>query len=377
MIPLVDLKREYLSIKDEIDGAIQDVIDHGKFAMGEQVKKFEEEFARFCGVKYAVGTSSGTTALFLSLKALDIGSGDEVITTPFTFVATAESIIQVEAKPVFVDIEEKSYNIDVNRIENALTSKTRAIIPVHLYGQPAALGPILEIARRYNLKVIEDAAQAHGAGYNSKLKIKNEKLRWKKMGGFGDLGCFSFYPAKNLGAYGDGGMVTTNDEGLAEKIRLLRDHGRKEKYHYLIHGYNFRLDNLQAAILRVKLRHLEKWNQRRRENALIYTRFLKDTSVITPQVEEYARPVYHLYVIRTKQRDKLQIALKQKGVAAGIHYPLPLHLQKAFSDLGYKEGDFPIAEKCAKEVLSLPMFPELTEKEIKKIAEVVKENQYV
>ena len=395
-IPLVDLKSQYESIKKEIQGAINRVLNNTAFILGEEVTKFEEEFAKFCGAKYGIGTSSGTSALHLALLSLGIGEGDEVITTPYTFTATVETIIHCGAKPVFIDINPRNYNIDPEKIEDYLRLRTpsprsarflrnaelrtqpKAIIPVHLYGQPVDLDPILKLANKYNLKVIEDAAQAHGAEYNGALRLPRFCLatdKGRRVGGMGDVGCFSFYPGKNLGAYGDGGMVVTNDEKIANKIRCLRDHGRREKYEHLMVGYNYRLDALQAAILRVKLRYLDEWNEKRRKNASIYNGLLKDLNIITPYKEEYAKHVYHLYVIRIKRRYEVYKFLQEKGIACGIHYPLPLHLQKAYHSLGYKKGDFPVAEECAQEVISLPIYPELKRKEIEYIVKILGEFQ--
>lgn len=360
-IPFVNLKAQYLSIKDEIDSAIQNVIDNTAFIMGEDVKEFEKEFAEFCNAKYAIGVSSGTSALHLALIACGVGRGDEVITVPNTFIATAESITHAGAKPVFVDIDENSYNINPDLIEKAVTEKTKAIIAVHLFGQPADMGVVNEVAQKYDLVVIEDAAQAHGAEYKGKV-----------VGTLGKVACFSFYPAKNLGAYGDAGMVVTDDGEIAEKVTLLRNHGRTEKYQHLIEGYNYRMDTIQAAVLRVKLRHLKEWTEKRRNNAKLYDLLLEDDSVITPKEMDYAKHVYHLYVIRTEKRDELQNTLKGASIATGLHYPIPLHLQPAYKYLGYKEGDFPVTEKLANEGLSLPMFAELTEAEIEKIVQVIK-----
>jgi len=360
-IPLVDLKRQYLSIKKEIDGAIQEIIDKSAFIMGENVQEFENEFAEFCGVKYGVGTSSGTTALHLALVVCGIKQGDEVITVPYTFIATTESISHTGAKVVFVDIEDRSYTIDTKEIEQAITERTKAIIPVHLFGHPADMDKIMSIAKKYNLIVIEDACQAHGAEYKG-----------KKVGSLGDIACFSFYPGKNLGAYGDAGMAVTSNRELAEKMRLLRDHGRAEKYYHRIEGYNYRLDAIQAAVLRVKLRHLEEWTEKRRRNAKLYNELLKGSGVRTPLEMEYAKHVYHLYVIRTEKREELYLKLKQSRISAAIHYPLPLHLQEAYRYLGWKKGDFPVSEACSRELLSLPMFPELTQEEIKEIVHTVR-----
>ena len=363
MIPFVDLKAQYDSIKDEIDEAIQNVLNNTSFIMGEELKKFEVEFARFCDVKYAIGVANGSDALILALRACEIGEGDEVITVPHTFISTAEAISNVGGKVVFVDINPKTYTIDVSKIKEKINEKTKAIIPVHLYGQPTDMDPIMELARKYNLKVIEDAAQAHGAEYKG-----------KKVGSIGDVSCFSFYPGKNLGAYGDAGIVVTDNEEIAEKVKLLRNHGRiTKKYEHEIEGYSSRLDNLQAAILRVKLRHLNKWNESRRENAQKYNELLNNIGgIITPYEAEYAKHVYHLYVIRTENRDKLREELKSKGMATGIHYPIPLHLQPAYNYLGYKRGDFPVTEKTSQEILSLPMFAELSGNQIGEIVQLIR-----
>ncbi len=363
MIPFVDLKAQYDSIKDEIDEAIQNVLNNTSFIMGEELKKFEEEFAQFCDVKYATGVANGSDALILALRACGIGKRDEVITVPHTFIATTEAITHVGGKIVFVDIDHKTYTIDVSKIEEKISNKTRAIIPVHLYGQPVDMGPIIELAKKYRLKIIEDAAQAHGAEYKG-----------KKIGSIGDMGCFSFYPGKNLGAYGDAGIVVTNNEEIAEKIKLLRNHGRiNKKYEHDIEGVSSRLDNLQAAILRVKLRHLNKWNNVRRSNAKKYSKLLSDIyGIIPPYEADYAKHVYHLYVIRTEERDKLRENLKSNGIATGIHYPIPLHLQPAYKYLGHRYGNFPITEECSQKILSLPMYAELSENQIMEICYGVK-----
>ena len=363
MIPFVDLKVQYDSIKDEINEVIQNVLDTTSFIMGEELKKFEEEFAQFCDVKYAIGVANGSDALILALRACGIGKDDEVITVPHTFITTAEAITHVGGKIVFVDIDPKTYTIDVLKIKEKITEKTKAIIPVHIYGQPANMGPITELAKKYNLRIIEDAAQAHGAEYKG-----------EKVGSIGDVGCFSFYPGKNLGAYGDAGMITTNDGEIAEKVKLLRNHGRiTKKYEHEIEGYSSRLDNLQAAILRVKLSHLNKWNESRRRNAKKYNELLSNIDgIITPYEADYAKHVYHLYVIRVKDRDRSREELKSKGIATGIHYPIPLHLQPAYRYLGFKEGDFPVTEKASQEILSLPMFAELNDQQIEEIVELIK-----
>lgn len=359
-IPLVDLKAQYLSIKKEIDEAIQRVLNKCNFIMGDEVKEFEEELASFCSAKYAVGVSSGTDALLLALKAINIQPGDEVITVPNTFIATTEAITMAGGKIKFVDIDEKTFNIDTNKIESAITNKTRAILPVHLYGQPANMDPIIDLAKKYNSKVIEDAAQAHGAEYNN-----------KRVGALADIGIFSFYPGKNLGAYGDAGAVVTNDPDISNKIAMLRNHGRTKKYEHEYEGYNCRLDTLQAAILRVKLKYINSWNEARRNHASSYRKLLQNTDIILPTEQKDNKHIYHIFAVRTADRDNLLNKLKNEGIGAGIHYPIPLHLQPAYRYLGYKAGDFPITEKCAREIISLPMYPELDAVKIKKIAEAI------
>ena len=361
-IPMVDLKRQYETMKDEIDQAIQEVIDTTAFVRSTNVNQFEEEFAAYCGAAYGVACSSGTTALHLALRACGVGPGDEVITVPFTFIATTEAVSNVGARPVFVDVDLDTYNIDVSAIKGAITKKTKAIIPVDLYGQPADLDPIFEIAEQHNLTVIEDAAQAHGSEYKG-----------KRVGSLSPFTCYSFFPGKNLGAYGDAGMVLTNNESWAERMRMLCDHGRKGKYEYEMEGYNFRMDGMQAAILSAKLKHLDDWTEMRRRNGDLYNQYLDKANVVTPVEKEYAKHVYHCYVIRTKNRRAIQDKLKEEGIATGVHYPMALHLQPAYADFGYTRGDFPVSEQCADEVLSLPMFPELTEDEIQRISTFVKE----
>jgi len=352
-IPLVDLKAQYLSIKKEIDEAIQKVLDSSNFILGEEVKKFEEEFADFCNAKYAIGVSSGTDALYLALKAIGIREGDEVLTTPNTFIATTEAITLAGGKIKFVDIVPETYNIDPSKIKIAISKKTKAIIPVHLYGQPSDMDPIIKKAKEYNLKVIEDAAQAHGAEYKG-----------RRVGTLGHIACFSFYPGKNLGAYGDAGAVVTNDHEIAQKIAMLRNHGRIKKYEHEFEGINGRLDSLQANILLVKLKYIEKWNAKRIQKANIYNELLKNhNEIVKPQVFANSKHVFHLYVVRLKNRDKIQKKLKREGISTGIHYPIPLHLQPAYKNLGYKEQDFPVTEKLSKEILSLPIYPELSERQ--------------
>jgi len=361
-VQFVDLKAQYQTIKPEIDQAIQNVVSNTAFILGKAVSDFEQKFANYCEVKHCIGVNSGTSALILALQALGIRKGDKVITAANTFIATAEAISLVGATPVFLDVEEENYNLDPTKLKKAITKKIRAIIPVHLYGQPADMDPILKIAEEKGIPVIEDACQAHGALYNG-----------KKTGSWGVMGCFSFYPGKNLGAYGEGGAVTTNDDQLAEKIRMLRDHGSSKKYLHEYIGNNCRLEGIQGAVLSVKLNHLDKWNESRRRNAGLYRIFLEGSSVKLPEEMSYAKHVYHLFVVRVKNREKLIDILKEKGIFTGIHYPIPNHLQNAYSFLGYQKGSFPVTEGCSEEILSLPMFPELTEEQIKYTADCIKE----
>jgi hypothetical protein len=361
-IPAFDLKRQYRNLSSELLPILEEVMAKGQFILGENVELLEKELADYCGTKYAVGVASGTDALLLSLEALGIGEGDEVITTPFTFFATSEVISLLKAKPVFVDIDSKTFNIDPDKIEDAITTKTKAVIPVHLFGQMAEMDDIEYLAEKYDLYIIEDACQAIGAEYKG-----------RRAGSIGDTGCFSFFPTKNLGAFGDGGLITTNDEKLYEKIKLLRVHGSRKKYYHELIGHNSRLDEIQAAILRVKLKYLDDWIERRIEIAKIYSEGLKDLDVIVPEVKPYLRHVYHQYVIRTKHRDELQEYLFNKGIGTAIYYPLPLHLQECYKDLGYREGDLPEAEKASKEVIALPMWPELTNEEVNYIVESIRE----
>ena len=362
MIPFLDLKAQYASIKSDVDKAIHGVLDSCGYILGPEVAKFEEEFAAYSQAKFGIGVNTGTSALHLSLLAADIGPGDEVTTTPFTFVATVAAIEYAGAKPVFVDIDPKSYNIDPALIEAAITPRTRAIIPVHLHGLMAEMDPLLEIARRRKLVVIEDACQAHGAEYKG-----------KRAGSLGDLAAFSFYPGKNLGAYGEGGMITTNNADYAKKIRMLRDWGAEKKYHHVLKGYNYRLEGIQGAVLRVKLRHLEAWTEGRRRAAAQYDKLLSGSGIAVPQSKSHQRHVYHVYAIRTKQRQAWADALNAQGIQTGIHYPFPVHLLAAYANLGYKAGDFPHAERAANEVLSLPMFAELTSDQCEKVARAVRE----
>lgn len=361
MIPFVDLKRQYEDIKEEIIEAICRVLSSGKFILSEELEAFEEEFANYCGTKYGIGISSGTEGLHLSLLAVDIGMGDEVITAANTFIATCLAISQTGAKPVLVDIDPETYNLDVSKIKQAITKSTKAIIPVHLYGHPVDMESLIEIAKKHKLVIIEDACQAHGAKYKD-----------NRVGALGDIGVFSFFPAKNLGAYGDGGMVVTNDLKIAQKIRILRNYGQQIKYQHLIKGFNARLDTIQAAILRVKLKYLDKYNLRRRQIAKLYNDLLKETDIITPIEKDYAVAVYHLYVIRCTQRDRLLNWLNSNDILSQIHYPTPIHLQKAYSELGYKKGNFPFTEAYSEQILSLPIFPELKDEEVGEIVDVIK-----
>ncbi|MCX5919177.1 MAG: DegT/DnrJ/EryC1/StrS family aminotransferase [Deltaproteobacteria bacterium] len=429
-VPFLDLKAQYLSMKDEIHAAIQEVLDATAFAGGPFVARFEKEFAAFCGCQEGIGVGSGTEALWLCLLALGIGPGDEVITVPNSFIATAEAISFCGASPAFVDVDPSTYTLDPNKLEEYLkfrnpnsairnrrsqesrvrsqdaTSSGRrsavsgqqsggrgqnpatrnpkpetrnassirnpqsafrngtpkAVIPVHLFGQPADMDPILEIAKKYNLAVIEDACQAHGALYKE-----------KKAGSLGDAGCFSFYPGKNLGAYGEAGAVVTNNPVMAAKMRMVRDHGQSKKYHHDLIGWNDRMDGIQGAILSAKLKHLSAWNEARRKNALLYTKLLKNTGgIVVPEEAPYARHIYHIYAVRVQNRDKLMSALGEKGISCGIHYPIPIHLTDAYKFMGLGKGSFPAAEKCANEFLSLPMFPELAEEQIEYVCSEIK-----
>ncbi|GAB6173052.1 DegT/DnrJ/EryC1/StrS family aminotransferase [Paradesulfitobacterium aromaticivorans] len=360
-IPLLDLKAQYLALKEEIDKAVLNVLDSAKFILGPEMKALEDEIAAYCGTKYAVAVANGTDALVLTLKAMGIGPGDEVITSPFTFFASAETVAQVGATPVFVDIDPVTLNLDLKQLEDKITPKTKAIIPVHIFGQMVDVELVMEIAARHDLKVIEDAAQAIGAEY-----------RGKRAGSIGHAGTFSFFPTKNLGGYGDGGMIVTRDEHLAAELRMLRFHGCQTKYYHEKLGYNSRLDEIQAAILRVKLKYLDQWNQARREKAAAYDELLAGLPLTLPGRDPNAVPIYHLYVLRTLQRDALIKSLNEQGIASGIYYPVPLHLQRAFRYLGYKEGDFPVAEQASREALAIPCYPELREEQLKEISNAVK-----
>jgi dTDP-4-amino-4,6-dideoxygalactose transaminase len=364
-VPFVDLQAQYREIKEEIDAAIARVVESAAFVLGPEVEAFEAAFAEYVGARFCVGVSNGTAAVQLAVTACGINAGDEVIVPANTFFATAEAVSTAGAVPVFVDANPVSYTIDTTKIEAAITERTRAIIPVHLYGQAADLDPIKALAARHNLVVIEDAAQAHGSLY-----------RGRKVGALSHAGCFSFYPGKNLGAYGEGGAVVTNDEGVARRVRLLRDHGSERKYHHEIVGYNFRLEGIQGAVLRVKLAHLDRWNDLRRAHAARYHELLGKIPLIWPREMEYARHVYHLYVVQTEGRAALQKILSEAGVQTGIHYPVPVHLQPAYSALQYKAGDFPETERQAERVLSLPMYPELTDEQISIVAQAIQQSAF-
>jgi len=362
-IPLVDLRAQYQRLKDEINPAIQAVLDKCNFILGNEVAEFEQAFARFVGVRHGIGVSSGTEALHLALRAAGVGPGDEVITVANTFIATVLAISLTGAQPVLVDCETDGYEIDINQIGAAVTERTKAIIPVHLYGQCADMDPIMELAKRKNLVVIEDAAQAHGAEYKG-----------RGAGSIGTLGCFSFYPGKNLGAYGDGGIVVTDDDELAEKLRLLRNLGSVVKYHHPTVGFNSRLDTIQAAVLKVKLKHLPRWNEARRQCAHAYSELLAtEPMVIAPRTMPYNSHVFHLYVVQVPERDSVLGGLHAAGIGAGIHYPVPVHLQGAYVSLGHAEGDFPNAERLAQRCLSLPLFPELQEDQIAVVVDALRD----
>lgn len=362
-IPLVDLNAQYEFLKPEIQEAVNGVIEKSAFILGENVKQFEEEFANFCDTKFCIGVGNGTDALHLALLSCGIKKGDEVITTPHTFIATCEAITMTGAKIVFADINKDTFNIDPKEIEKKINKNTRAILAVHLYGCPCDMESILELSKKYNLRIIEDACQAHGAEYKK-----------KRVGSFGDVAAFSFFPGKNLGAYGDGGAVVTNNNQIAMKARILRDHGRTTKYEHEMEGFNSRLDALQAAILKVKLKYLNNWNEKRRQHAQKYNLLLKEIDKITfPKYPKEVESVFHLYVIMTKDRDSLRKYLDEKGVSSGIHYPIPLHLQKAYEYLKLPKGSFPATEEIALRILSLPMYPELTDEQIEYVCQNIRQ----
>ncbi|MCS6860811.1 MAG: DegT/DnrJ/EryC1/StrS family aminotransferase [Abditibacteriales bacterium] len=363
-VPFIDLKAQHQTIAAEVDEAMRRVVADADFILGKDVERFEEEFARYCEAKYAVGVDSGISALELALRAFGIGEGDEVITVSHTFIASVSAISFTGARPVFVDVDPKTYTMDVTQVEAALTPRTKAILPVHLYGQPADMDAILAIARKHHLVVIEDACQAHGARYKG-----------RRVGALGDAGCFSFYPGKNLGAYGDGGMLVTNNAAVAEKVRMLRNYGQREKYHHVFLAYNRRLDTLQAAVLRVKLRHLDDWNAARQRAARWYDEWLKAVdSVITPYAAADRTHVYHLYVIQHPRRDALLSALREQGIAAGLHYPTPVHLQPCYESLGVPRGALPVTESLAPRIISLPMFAEITSKQVEFVCQQIRQS---
>ena len=362
MVPFLDLKAQYLSIKPEIDAAIQGVLDSSQFVLGSEVAAFEQAFAAYCGgAKHCVGVNSGTSALHLALLAAGVGPGDEVISVSFTFVATIAAIDYTGARAVLVDVDPKTATMDPAHIEHAITTRTKAILPVHMHGQPADMDPILEIARKHNLAVIEDAAQAHGAEYKG-----------RRCGSLGDVACFSFYPGKNLGAYGEGGAIVTNNDQYAKTMRMMRDWGQETKYHHVVKGFNYRMEGFQGAILGVKLKHLEQWTETRRAHARRYKELLEAISIECPQEAPDTRHVFHVYAIRISERERLQQQLQAAGIGTAIHYPIPVHLQKSFAHLGYKAGDFPVSEGLANTVLSLPMYPEMTETHISEVIEALR-----
>jgi dTDP-4-amino-4,6-dideoxygalactose transaminase len=364
VIPFIDLRAQYREIQEEVQEAVARVLADAAYVLGSEVEAFESEFADYCGAAHGVGVNSGTSALHLALLAAGVGPGDEVITAPFTFIATAATIRYAGAKPVFVDVDPVSLTLDPARLEAAITPRTVAVVPVHIYGQPADMDPILETARRHRLVVIEDAAQAHGAEYKG-----------RRAGGLGDLGCFSFYPTKNLGACGEGGIVVTSDPKREERVRLLRDWGQTSKYRHELLGFNYRMEGIQGAILRVKLRHLERWTEMRRAHAARYDKALENSGVSTPAAMPWARHVYHAYTVRSPRRDALREALAESEIQSATHYPVPLHRQPIFKDLGYESGAFPRAEAAADEVLCLPIYPELSADAPERVAACIRKAQ--
>lgn len=361
MIPFVDLKAQYESIRAEVEPAVLATLASTQFVLGREVEAFEAEFAHYVGVRHAVGVNSGTSALHLALLAAGVGPGDEVVTVASTFVATVAAVDYVGARPVFVDVEPDTLNMDPTLVEAAISDRTKAILPVHLHGHPADLEPLRELARQRGLVLIEDAAQSHGARYKG-----------RGAGGIGDIGCFSFYPGKNLGAYGEAGMVVTDDDDLAATIRMLRDWGQDRKYHHVRKGFNYRMDGVQGAVLRVKLRHLEAWTEARRSHARLYDELLGELDVVIPVERPDCRHVYHVYAIRCEERDRVQSALSESGIHTGIHYPIPVHLQPAYSEYGFGEGDLPITERAAGQLLSLPMYAELSRSQVQQVANTLR-----
>ncbi|MFL6446633.1 MAG: DegT/DnrJ/EryC1/StrS family aminotransferase [Bryobacteraceae bacterium] len=364
-VPFIDLNQQYRGLRDEVLAAVDRVFQSTQFVLGQETAAFEQEFAAYCTAQHGIAVNSGTSALHLALLAGGVGPGDEVITVPFTFVATTAAIVYTGARPVFVDIDPVTYTMDPALVKAAITPRTKAILPVHLFGHPADMDPICEIARRHNLLVIEDAAQAHGAEYKD-----------RRCGSIGDLACFSFYPGKNLGAYGEGGIVVTDNSEFARTIRMLRDWGAEKKYHHVLKGFNYRMEGVQGAILRIKLRYLEEWTEARRSNALAYRRSLEESGLTLPFEAPQVRHVYHVYPVLTAQRTELIDALALRGVQTGIHYPYPVHLLPAYADLNGKPGDFPCSERMASQELSLPMFPEMTSAQIRAVAEAVLDFQH-
>jgi dTDP-4-amino-4,6-dideoxygalactose transaminase len=360
-VPYLDLAAQLRPIRAEIDAAIARTLDHNTFCLGPDVAQFEKDFAQFCGAQHCLAMNSGTSALHIALRLLNVGPGDEVITTPFTFIATSWAISYVGAKPVYVDIDDATFNLDPKLVERAITPRTKAVLPVHLYGQPCDLDALLAICRKHRLPLVEDACQAHGAKYNGQT-----------VGTFGAISCFSFYPAKNLGACGEGGALVTNDPALAARAKSLREHGSTQRYHHDEVGYNYRMEGMQGAVLGVKLKHLAKWQEGRRRVARRYGELLADTPLRLPREAAGTESAWHLYTVRHLRRDELKKYLEENGVGSAVHYPLPLHLQKVYASLGHKAGDFPVTEKAAGEVLSLPMFAELTDAQFQRVAEVVK-----
>jgi len=367
MIPMLDLKAQYAALKPELDAAVLGVLASAQYVLGDEVAAFEREFAAYCGAAHGIAVNSGTSALHLALLAAGVGPGDEVVTVPFTFVATVSAICYIGARPVFVDVEPAGLTMDPARLEAAITPRTKAILPVHLYGQTADMAPIMEIAGRHGIPVVEDACQAHGAEY-----------RGRRAGGIGVSGCFSFYPGKNLGACGEGGMIVASDERQAKTMRMLRDWGQSQRYHHEVKGFNYRMDGIQGAILRVKLRHLDAWTEARRAHAGRYMRALAGSSRARPPAELVGRRhVYHVYAVRTPERDRLRRSLEEAGIQTGLHYPVPVHLQRAHADLGHRAGDFPVSEAAAREMLSLPIFPEMTAQQIAAVVGAMHEDAHV
>ncbi|HMM62683.1 MAG TPA: DegT/DnrJ/EryC1/StrS family aminotransferase [Mesorhizobium sp.] len=366
MIPLLDLRAQYAGIRQEIDAAVLGVLASGQYVLGEEVAAFEREFAAYCGTPHAVAVNTGTSALHLALLALGVGPGDEVITVPFTFVATAAAICYAGARPVFVDVEPATLTMDARQLDAAITGRTKAIVPVHLYGQMADMDAIMAVARRHGIPVVEDACQAHGAEYKG-----------RRAGSIGAAGCFSFYPGKNLGACGEGGLAVANDPELADRMRMLRDWGQQQRYEHVVKGFNYRMDGIQGAILRVKLAHLEDWTEVRRAHARRYTALLAGSPMVkVPREEAGRRHVYHVYAVRSPDREGLRHALAAEGIQTGLHYPIPVHLQKAHADLGYRAGDFLVSEAAAREVLSLPIYPEMTAAQVERVVAMTEMEAY-